>query len=90
MRLEVDVHAAERRAPLVTARDEGREFRLQAVDAGDLVWVSVEILGEPEGASARVARALDTDVVRDGRDALSEQQDRNRVHSDFLPTHRFC
>ena len=40
MRIEVDVYAAERRAPLVTR--EGPGFRLQAVDAGDLVWASVE------------------------------------------------
>src|SRR5262249_1207596 len=43
MRIEVDVHAAQRRAPLVTR--EGTGFRLQAVDAGDLVWVSLEAAG---------------------------------------------
>jgi enamine deaminase RidA (YjgF/YER057c/UK114 family) len=40
MRIEVDVHAAERRAPLVTREEPG--FRLHAVDAGDLVWASIE------------------------------------------------
>ena len=40
MRIEVDVHAAERRAPLVTR--EGPGFRLHAIDAGDLVWASIE------------------------------------------------
>ena len=64
MRLEVDVHAAERRAPLVS-REETHGLRLQAVDAGDLVWVSLEILGEPEGARSRDARALDGHAVRD-------------------------
>jgi hypothetical protein len=43
MRIEVDVHAAERRTPLVTR--EGTGFRLQAIDAGDLVWVSLEAAG---------------------------------------------
>jgi enamine deaminase RidA (YjgF/YER057c/UK114 family) len=60
MRLEVDVHAAERRAPLVAARDDARGFRLQAVDAGDLVWVSVELR----------AHALDTDALRDALRAV--------------------
>jgi enamine deaminase RidA (YjgF/YER057c/UK114 family) len=49
MRLEVDLHAAERRAPLVS-REDADGFRLQAVDAGELIWVSLEILGAPEGA----------------------------------------
>ena len=58
MRLEVDVHAAERSAPLVIARDDANGLSLQAVDAGDLVWVSVEV------------RALDTDAVRDALRAI--------------------
>jgi enamine deaminase RidA (YjgF/YER057c/UK114 family) len=57
MRLEVDVHAAERRAPLVT-RDEALGLRLQTVDAGDLIWVSLEVLDPPQGA-------LDGDAARD-------------------------
>jgi hypothetical protein len=59
MRLEVDVHAAERRAALVSREDAG--FRLQAVDAGELVWVSLEIRAMramvATGDSARRARA---------------------------------
>ena len=55
MRIEVDVYAAERRAPLVTR--EGPGFRLQAVDAGDLVWMSVE------AAAALDPRAL-ADALR--------------------------
>ena len=47
MRLEVDLHAAERRAPLVLREAPG--LRLTAVEACDLVWVSLEILGEPNG-----------------------------------------
>jgi len=43
MRLEVDVHAAERRAPLVS-REDARRLRLHAIDAGDLIWASLEIL----------------------------------------------
>jgi hypothetical protein len=49
MQLEVDMHGAERRASLVSREENG--FRLQAVDAGDLIWVGLEI------------RALDTDAV---------------------------
>lgn len=56
MRIEVDMHAAERRAPLVS-RDTN-ELRLQSVDAGDLVWVSLEI------------RALDTNAIRDALRAI--------------------
>jgi enamine deaminase RidA (YjgF/YER057c/UK114 family) len=65
MRLEVDVHAAERRAPLVTARDDANGLRLQAVDAGDLVWVSLEIRAMRSVVADETARALDTDAVRD-------------------------
>ncbi|MGH7125737.1 MAG: RidA family protein, partial [Stellaceae bacterium] len=41
MRIEVDVHAAEHRAPPVAR--EGPDFRLRAVDAGALLWASVEV-----------------------------------------------
>ncbi len=44
MLIEVDVHAAERRAPLVTREAGG--FRIQAVNAGDLVWLRLEVLGQ--------------------------------------------
>lgn len=57
MLIEVDVHAAERRAPLA-ARD-GPGFRLRAVDAGDLVWASVE-----------TAHALDSSALRDALRAI--------------------
>src|SRR5262249_18646800 len=48
MRIEVDVHAAERRAPLVVREAPG--FRLHAVDAGALVWVGLEVRREAAGA----------------------------------------
>jgi enamine deaminase RidA (YjgF/YER057c/UK114 family) len=61
MRLEVDMHAAERRAPLVS--HDGNGLRLEAVDAGDLVWVSLEI------------RALDADAVRAALRAIGMSAD---------------
>jgi enamine deaminase RidA (YjgF/YER057c/UK114 family) len=54
MRVEVDVHAAERRAPLVT-REDVRGLRLHAVEAGALVWVSVEVR---EPLDAKAVRAV--------------------------------
>ncbi|HYC12851.1 MAG TPA: hypothetical protein VEC75_01300 [Stellaceae bacterium] len=62
MRIEVDVHAAERRAPLVT--QEQRGFRLQAVEAGSLIWVSLEVLRD--GASDLDAAALREALGRAG------------------------
>jgi len=61
MRIEVDMHAAERRTPLVSR--DGNGLRLDAVDAGDLVWVSVEI------------RALDADAVRAALRAIGVSAD---------------
>lgn len=55
MQIEVDVHAAERRGPLT--KHEGPGFRLQSVNADDLVWMSLEV------TSALGARAL-TDFLR--------------------------
>ena len=57
MRLEVDVHAAERRAPLVSREDAPR-LRLQAVDAGELIWVSLEILSDAALDAQALRRAL--------------------------------
>lgn len=54
MRLEVDVHAAERRGPLISF-DDPRGFRLQAIDAGALIWVSLEVLGQPDGQAVQEA-----------------------------------
>jgi len=65
MRLEVDVHAAERRAPLVTVRGDASGLRLQVLDAGDLVWASVEVRAMRGIVADETARTLDTDAVRD-------------------------
>jgi hypothetical protein len=62
MRLEVDVHAAERRGPIVS-RDPASGFRLQAVDAGALIWVSVEILAHPTDVQSGVRGTIDTDAL---------------------------
>jgi enamine deaminase RidA (YjgF/YER057c/UK114 family) len=64
MRLEVDVHAAERRAPLVQ-REDARGLRLQAVEAGALVWVSLEIR-DPSLDAEAVRAALGTVGVSPG------------------------
>jgi enamine deaminase RidA (YjgF/YER057c/UK114 family) len=57
MRLEVDVHAAAHRNPLAVRSEPG--LRLEAVDAGDLVWVSIEIAaaGAPTPSALKTALA---------------------------------
>jgi hypothetical protein len=53
----VDVHAAERRAPLAS-REDVPGLRLHAVDAGDLIWASLEILSDPTLDAQALRRAL--------------------------------
>jgi enamine deaminase RidA (YjgF/YER057c/UK114 family) len=65
MRLEVDVHAAQRRAPLAALRHDAHGFRLQAVDAGELIWVGLEVLRDPDRTPSRHFDSLNTDAVRD-------------------------
>jgi enamine deaminase RidA (YjgF/YER057c/UK114 family) len=57
MRLEVDMHAAEPCGPLASASDDVCGLRIQAVDGGELVWVSLELLADRDGGrgQARVA-----------------------------------
>jgi enamine deaminase RidA (YjgF/YER057c/UK114 family) len=65
MQLEVDVHAAETRAPLVAVHDEQRLLRVQAVDAGELIWVSLEVLSQSDAPQQSTLRWPGAAVVRD-------------------------
>jgi len=48
MCIEVDVHAAERRSP-ITHSSEIQGLRIESVDAGELIWVNLEVLTDPTG-----------------------------------------
>ena len=62
MRLEVDAHAAEDRGPLTVATDDVNGLQLEAVDGGDLIWVSLQILADRDEAQSGRASI---DAVRD-------------------------
>jgi enamine deaminase RidA (YjgF/YER057c/UK114 family) len=66
MRLEVDVHAAESRGPLAFSCDDVHGLRIKAVDGGELVWVGLEVLANPDGTQWRRSDAL----ITDARDAV--------------------
>lgn len=71
MRLEVDAHAAEHRGPLVVSDDKVHGLRIKAVDGGDLIWISLEVLADPNETQSRRSHALITDVVRDALHATT-------------------
>jgi enamine deaminase RidA (YjgF/YER057c/UK114 family) len=71
MRLEVDVHAAERCAPIAAIRDDAHGLRIQAVDAGELIWVGLEILSDPDGTQSPSSGVLNLDAVRDALRAVA-------------------
>jgi enamine deaminase RidA (YjgF/YER057c/UK114 family) len=61
MRLEVDVHAAAHRAPIVEST-AAPGLRIAGVDVGELIWVNLEVLADPDGSRVHFADALDAAV----------------------------
>jgi len=83
MCLEADVHAAERRSP-ITHSSGFQGLRIESVDAGELIWVSLKVLAEP----TRTLSAPTADMVRDAlRSAIGVSADALLADHWFVGAH---
>jgi enamine deaminase RidA (YjgF/YER057c/UK114 family) len=71
MRIEVDVHAAERCGPLTLSHHDDQGLRISAVNGGDLVWIGLEVRDASVGKQGHGSEAFTVDIVYDALRAIA-------------------